>query len=192
MTSIVEDVRPRRGRPRKFLGPSSAVTLTLPKEVIATLKSIDTDLSRAVVRLTQPEVAKRPHPSAELALFGRKAVIVVNPTPTLEDRTGISLVPLPDGRALISFDRAQTIAQLELAIRDAVDDHRLSQADQQIFETVANILGTARRSDGVALHQRSIIVLEAVRPSQLHGRKDSVAADRPTRRRTRPVTKVKP
>ena len=191
MTSIVEDVRPRRGRPRKFLGRSSAVTLTLPEEVIAALKSINSDLSRAVVRLTQPEVAKRPHAPAELAVFGRKAVIVVNPTPTLEDRTGVSLIPLPDGRALISFDRAQTIAQLELALRDAVDDHRLSDADQQIFETVANILGTARRSDGVALHQRSIIVLEGTRPSLLHGR-DVVAADRPTRRRTKPVTKVKP
>lgn len=192
MTSIVDDVRPRRGRPRKFLGRSAAVTLTLPEEVIAALKCIDSDLSRAIVRLTQPEVAKQPHPPAELAVFGRKAVIVVNPTHTLEDRTGVSLVPLPDGRALISFDRAQTIAQVELAIRDAVDDQRLSEPDQQIFQAVANILGTARRSNGVALQQRSIIVLEAVRPSQLQGRRTSVAADRPTRRRATPVIKVKP
>ena len=125
MNASLDAVRPRRGRPRKFLGRSSAVTLTLPEEVIAALRSVDGDLSRAVVRLTQPELAKRPHPPAELAVFGGKAVIVVNPTHTLEQRTGVSLVPLPDGRALISFDQPMTISQLELMLHDSLEDRQL-------------------------------------------------------------------
>jgi hypothetical protein len=104
MNPVVDAIAPRRGRPRKFARPSRAVTLTLPKEVIDALTAIDADLSRAVVRVTQPEMAKRPHPPAELAAFGRRAVIVVNPSRTLERRTGVVLVPLSDGRALISFD----------------------------------------------------------------------------------------
>lgn len=168
-------VRPRRGRPRKFLGPSRAVTLTLPEEIVGALRGIDEDLSRAVVRLAQPEVAKRPHPPAELAVFGRRAVIVVNPTHTLEERTGVALVPLSDGRALISFDRATTIEQLELRLQDAMDDHRLPAADQRVFEAVAEILKTARRSEQVVLRQRSIIMLEAARPAVLRAARDVAA-----------------
>src|SRR5437016_6034623 len=92
----------RRGRPRKFSAPSHAVTLTLPDEIIAALSAVDPDLSRAVVRVTQPEIRKRPHPPAELQHFGRRAVIVVNPSRALEESTGVMLVPLSDGRALIS------------------------------------------------------------------------------------------
>ncbi len=38
----------------------------LPEHVIDTLSGVDPDLSRAVVRLAQPEVGKQPHPPAEL------------------------------------------------------------------------------------------------------------------------------
>jgi hypothetical protein len=133
-------IGPRRGRPRKFQAPSRAVTLTLPEHVIEALGSVDADLSRAVVRLTQPEVAKQPHPPAELATFGTRAVIVVNPTRTLEQQTGVHLIPLPDGRALISFDAPLTIADLELMIDDAIDDHRLSPSDQAVFKAIADLL----------------------------------------------------
>src|SRR5437879_5549983 len=125
---------PRRGRPRKFSEPSRAVTLTLPEGVLASLSGVDPDLSRAVVRVTQPEMAKRPHPPAELVSFGRLSVIVVNPTRTLEEQPGVVLIPLSDGRALISFDETITVARLELGIEDALEDRRLSAADRRIFQ----------------------------------------------------------
>ncbi|MCA1560366.1 MAG: hypothetical protein LC753_13220 [Acidobacteria bacterium] len=167
MDSPVNNMSRRRGRPRKFSSPSRAVTLTLPLPVVDALSAIDSDLSRAVVRLTQPVIANQPHPPAELAVFGRRAVIIVNPTRTLEERTGIDLVPLPDGRALISFDSPGTIAALELRIEDAIEDRRLSRDDQAIFEAIAGILKTARRSNDTVLVERNIIVLEARRPSAL-------------------------
>ena len=160
MNSIARAVTPRRGRPRKFARPSRAITLTLPEEVIDALSEIDVDLSRAVVRLAQPELAKRPHPPAELAAFGRCAVIVVNPTRTLEQRTGVSLVPLSDGRALISFDEPLSVAQLELRIQDAIQDSRLSRADTAVFETIGRLLRDARHAPDVAVQQRHIIVIE--------------------------------
>ncbi len=46
-------VTSRRGRPRKFMVPSRAVTLTLPETVIAALEDVDHELSRAVVRIAQ-------------------------------------------------------------------------------------------------------------------------------------------
>jgi cobalamin biosynthesis protein CbiG len=155
---------PRRGRPRKFTAPSRAVTLTLPEDVLAALDAVDHDLSRAVVRVTQPQMAKRPHPPAELATFGRRAVIVVNPSRTLEKRTGIVLVPLSDGRALISFDESMTVARLELRIQDALEDQELPPEDARIFKSIAEILKTARRSGDVTLQQRHIIMLESNPP----------------------------
>jgi len=152
---------PRRGRPRKFIAPSRAVTLTLPEDVLAALAAVDHDLSRAVVRIAQPELAKRTHPPAELATFGRRAVIVVNPSRTLEERTGIMLVPLSDGRALISFDESMTVARLELRIQDALEDRELPEEDARIFTCIGEILKTARRSGDVTLQQRHIIVLES-------------------------------
>src|SRR5437660_742831 len=110
---------PRRGRPRKFPAPSRAVTLTLPEDVLASLGAIDADLSRAIVRIAQTKRRPRGRGPAELVEFGGRAVIVVNSTRTLEKQTGVLLIPLSDGRALISFDETMTPARLELGIKAA-------------------------------------------------------------------------
>ena len=156
---------PRRGRPRKFTLPSRPVTLTLPVRVLDALGAIDADLGRAIVRLAQREVGKGPHPPAELAAFGRHAVIVVNPSRTLEQRTGVELLHLPDGRALIAFEQARTVAEFELKIADVLEDPRLPRTDRDIFAAIGDILRTARRSDEVSLLQRNVIVLETRRPA---------------------------
>jgi hypothetical protein len=155
---------PRRGRPRKYTVPARPVTVTLPEDVLAALTSIDGDLGRAIVRLAQPVLADRPRPPAELATFGRHSVIVVQPSRTLERRTGVELLHLPDGRALISFDQTGTIAALELVIRDSLEDADLPEADRRIFGAIDDILHTARRSDRVAMLQRNVIVLETRKP----------------------------
>jgi hypothetical protein len=139
------------------------VTLTLPDHVIDALAGLDPDLSRAIVRLAQPMLTDRPYSPAELVTFGRHSVIVVNPSRTLEKRTGIELVHLPDGRALISFDRSMTIPGLELLVEDALEDRNLPITDRAIFTALGSILKGARRSDKVVLLQRNIIVLETRR-----------------------------
>ena len=154
---------PRRGRPRKFIAPSRPITLTLPEHVLEALAALDPDVSRAIVRLAQPMLAAGPHAPAELATFGRHSLIVVNPSRTLETRTGVELLHMPDGRALISFDRSMTIAGLELLIEDALEDKSLPSADRQIFAAIGAILKSARRSDTVTLLQRTVIVLETGR-----------------------------
>lgn len=115
-----------------------------------------------MVRLAQSKVARQPHPPAELVAFGRRAVIAVNPTKTLEQRTGVVLVPLADGRALICFDESMTPARLELTIQDALDDHDLPDEDGRIFESIRDVLKEARRSPAVELRPQHIIVLEHV------------------------------
>lgn len=162
MTAVL---RRRRGRPRKFAGPSRAVTLTLPESVIATLTSIDRDLSRAIVNLTTRRSPTNGHGPAELSVFGRRAVITVQPSPSFATRTGVEFVPLPDGRALISMDQPRSVADLELMLDDALDDPQTAAKDRQLFESVRDILREARRSSDVTLLRRSIIVLEGVKRS---------------------------
>ena len=137
--------------------------MTLPESVIEALGGLDADLGRAIVRLAQGIVGDKSHPPAELATFGRHSVIVVNPTRSLEKRTGIELLHLPDGRALISFDETTNIPALELMIQDSLDDSSLPQGDRAVFEAIRQILKTARRSDAVTLLQKNVIVLETGR-----------------------------
>lgn len=147
------------------------MTLTLPETVIDALERVDRDLSRAVVRVTQPEIRKRPHASAELTTFGSHAVIIVNPTRTLERRMGVMLVPLSDGRALISLDESMTPARLELRIEDALEDRSLPPDDAEILGGIRELLKDARRSTSVTLSQRNIIVLEHNGKKDTNGKK---------------------
>src|SRR5687767_14223318 len=145
----MQGLESRRGRPRKFAAPSRAVTLTLPEHVIAALGSVDTDLSRAVVRMAEPALeqrakTRRATKPAELTRFGRHAVIVISPTATLAKRIGVELVPLPDGRALIALEEPTTIAELELWIEDVIDGPGLATADAAVFQSVLGILREAR------------------------------------------------
>jgi hypothetical protein len=163
-------VRPARGRPRKFGRPSRAVTLTLPEDVIAVLGSIDDDLSRAVVNLTQPlladVVSRAP---AELEKYGDSAVIVVRPATALKSVPGVELVPLPDGRALISLDGSVTVHELELRLRDAIAEGGLQRGDLSVLGSIADILKTARRTKGLAVLERSIIVLQSAQNRRILG-----------------------
>jgi hypothetical protein len=153
-------LRRGRGRPRKFAEPTRAVTITLPESVLSTLTSVHKDISRAIVQLTERRLRHK-HPLAELVTFGRNAVITVRPTPSLEKRAGVQLVPLPDGRALISFAEARTIAELELTLNDALEDPSLAPDDRELFEAIVRILKSARLSHTVTVQRRNIIVIES-------------------------------
>lgn len=168
----------RRGRPRKFNRPSRAMTLTLPDDVVAALHAIDSDLSRAVVRAVQPFIPATPRSPAELMTFGGRAVIVVPPNRALRDLTGVELVPLSDGRALISFDERLSIPEIELRLRDALANPTFDRDNRTVFEALVKILSSARRAEGVLLRQRSIIVLYGVQSATGHaeGDADSPAA----------------
>jgi hypothetical protein len=148
----------RRGRPRKFGRPSRAVTLTLPHDIIAALREIDADLSRAVVNAVQASPSGSA-PRAELATFGPNAVIIVPNSQTLREYTGVELVPISDGRALVSFDGHTSIPHLELRVMDALADPALAGHDRAMFEQLAQVLRSARHAGGLSVEHRSIVVM---------------------------------
>jgi hypothetical protein len=160
--ALMKLVRSRRGRPQKFGRPSRALTLTLPEDVIAALTSINDDVSRAVVGLVQPLNADVvPRPPAELSKHGDSSVIVIRPSLVLKRMAGVRLVPLADGRALISLDEGLSVQAFELRVRDALDNASMAARDRSILASVVDILREARHTRGVAVHQRNIIVLQS-------------------------------
>jgi len=151
-----------RGRPRKYGRPSSAVTLTLPDDVLARLRSFDIDLGRAIVTLVErrPAVRKALQP-AEISSFGNHGVIVVKPVKALERIPGVELVPIGNGRCLISLVPPHSIPQLELDIRDVIARGDASDPQYGTLEAIAEILRSARASGQTLPQERTIIVLES-------------------------------
>jgi len=158
-------MKPGRGRPRKFGRPAKAVTLTLPQDVIERLGAMNTDLGRAIVALVERAPASktgtRPRRPAELATYGSHSVILVTPVRALSKLRGVQLVPVSDGRALIALERAHSIPQLELDLRDAV--MRAIGRERAVLESIAEILRDARLSHRLTVAERSIIVFEGRR-----------------------------
>jgi hypothetical protein len=153
------------GRPRKYNRPSRVVTVTLPEDVLASLGVVDGDLGRAIVTLVErkrvPPV--RPVRPAELAAYGSHAVIVVTPAKALNRIEGVQLVPIGNGRALISLKAPGSIPQFELGLGDALDQASVGQSERRTLEAIAEILRRTRRSRNVTLEERTIIVLESKR-----------------------------
>lgn len=108
-------------------------------------------------RVRRPH-ARRIHP-AELATHGNHAVIVVNPARALKRLAGVELVPVGNGRALISLEQPHSIPELELAVRDAVERGDMSARERRTLVAIAGILQKARRDRRVTLEERTIIVL---------------------------------
>lgn len=160
----MEMVKHGPGRPPKYGRPSRTVSVTLPEDVLDGLGSIDADIGRAIVNLTErrrPHV--RPVRPAELATYGSHAVIIVNPARALKRLAGVQLVPVGNGRALISLEHPHSIPELELAVRDAIEHGNMSARERQTLEAIVEILTRARRSRGISLEERTIIVLESRR-----------------------------
>lgn len=166
--------RPGPGRPQKFGRPARAITLTLPEDVLTALTRLDDDVSRAIVRIAQPLAADVvPHAPAELSKHGDTAVIVIRQVAALERIPGVTLVPMPDGRALISLDDSMTTYEFELKLHDVLDDKDVDRADRSVMTSILDILKSARQSRSVALHQRRIIVLQSTRRRRGAGRSPS-------------------
>jgi hypothetical protein len=152
------------GRPRKFGRPSRAVTVTLPEDVLKRLGILDPDLGRAIVTLVERKAARvRAVEPAEIASYGNHAVIIVTPVNALKRIAGVQLVPIGNGRAMISLERAHSIPEFELGVGDALARGDVSELERETLGALADILKQTRRSRRVILEERTIIVLETKR-----------------------------
>jgi len=166
----MELIKQGPGRPRKFGRPSRAVTVTLPEDVLSRLAGLDADLGRAIVALVQRRRASvrevKPVKPAALASYGHHAVIIVTPVQALKRIAGVQLVPIGDGRALISLRPTYSIQDFELELGDALARGAGNTLERRTLGAVLEILRETRRSRRVILEERTIIVLGAKRQRQ--------------------------
>jgi hypothetical protein len=158
---------PHRGRPLKYGRRARAVTVTLPEDVLERLSAVHADVGSAIVRLVQETAPTRLQPirTAELARYGNHAVIIVAPTRALKRLRGVQLVPIGDGRALISLLPSTSISALELQVRDALEDPDVPARERETLSVVANLLRRGRASRNLTFEARTIIVLASKRPA---------------------------
>ena len=150
-----------RGRPSKYGRPARAVTVTLPEDILARLAAIHADVGSAIVSLVEKRTPVRVTPlgPAEVSRYGNRAVIIVTPGPTLRRLKGVQLVPVGNGRALISLSASTPISSLELQVRDALDQMTPQNRERELLQSVADILRRSRGPHGLTSEPRTIIVL---------------------------------
>ena len=149
----------KRGRPPKFGRTADLVSLTLPRDVITWLETIDDDLAWAIVKLheraTKGRVAQVQ--VAQLVRFpGNKALILVNPD-LFGKVPGISCIPLADGRAFLALDHGKGVADLELAVLDHLEDPEIDARQRDALKRLRSLLKQWRQ-EGIQFEPRSIIV----------------------------------
>jgi len=151
----------KAGRPRKYGRPARAVTVTLPEDILARLSAIHADVGSAIVHLVERKTSPREAPigPAELTRYGRNAVILVTPGKALRRLEGVQLVPVGDGRALISLTPSTPISALELQVRDALERTRPGDREREALEPLADILRRGRGAHDITSEARTIIVL---------------------------------
>ena len=139
--------------------------MTLPEDVLVRLRALDPDLGSAIVRLVERKGKPRERGArlAEVAAYGSRAVIVVTAAKMLKRLPGVQLVPIGNGRALISLEHPHSIAQFELNVRDAAAFGQMDSVERQTLKAVSEILQEARRSSSVTVAERTIIVLQSKR-----------------------------
>jgi len=164
---VSDSLTPRRGRPPKFGRPAQLVTLTLPNDVVAWLKSLHDDPAWALVKLHDQAIrrARKPVALAELVqLPQRRALIMVN-ADALGHLPGAAIIPLTDGRGILALEPDRGVADLELAVIDRLEDRSVPTSQREALQALRDRLREWRRQ-GVRFESRSIIIANRLGSSE--------------------------
>jgi hypothetical protein len=155
-----------RGRPPKFGRPARLVALTLPEDTIHGLKTIDSDLARAVVALvdrmhgrTTTLVDGWDAPVSLAHVNDSRALIVIDPK-IFREIPGCAVIPLSEGRAFLALDAGRTLADLELSVADMIEDDGLPSGEREALNALRQSLREWRRDEALSFHTRSIVLVE--------------------------------
>ena len=155
----------KRGRPPKFGRPSRLVALTLPEDVLSSLRQVDPDPARAVVKLVETSAEKTnsqddSKPVAELVTVGSRRSLIIVDRRAFEKLPGVSLIPISEDRAFLAFEIGQDTGVLELELIDRIDDPEVGPAETQALQELRKCLQKWRRDPELRFLLRSIIIVE--------------------------------
>jgi hypothetical protein len=150
------DLRSKRGgRPKKFQGPSSVVTLTLPKATIDQLSGIHQDRAKAIVKAAQLAAPAAPDDETRVDLIEvgpNVAMIAVPYCKYLAQSPEISLVHVLPNRFLILLSAGTPLSSIEIYVEDQLELLAEDKAkDRQILSNLLEKLRKARRANRASL-----------------------------------------
>lgn len=153
--------RRKRGRPPKFGRPARTVAVTLPEDVIETLRAADPDVGRAIVRLvataaTRGDTEGLPVHAQRTA--GLQSVIFVDPN-VLPPLPRCSLMRIGQDRAFIALEPGAGLADLEVVVIDELSKPQ-AESQRRGLQVLRTALRKWRTDPRVTVHERAIVVLE--------------------------------
>lgn len=154
----------KRGRPLKFGRPSTLLAVKVPKDTVAALRQLNPDLGRAIVALTaqrqrQPVHANAATPPLRLVRLHRDDFVIVVDRKRLPSLPGIAMVPVSESGALLAFQGEGALFQLELALRDALDEESVSTERRQALADARQQVRTWRNANRFRAEIRHLIVI---------------------------------
>jgi len=154
--------RTRRGRPHKYGRPSQVVAVTLPQEVIETLRASHSDLGWAIVKLVERTTTPRiPQPGADVQLVevgDGASLIVVNPE-LIQNVPTVQMVPLSEHEAFLALEPGRGMADLEIAVLDQIERLKSGTPERRAAERLLHQLRAWRRDAKLTFQPRAIILV---------------------------------
>lgn len=157
----------------KFGRPSQVLAVTLPDDVLASLRTVHWDPGWAIVQLVERSLGdgtphrRPPAALAELArLPGSLALIVVQPR-VFTRIPGIATIPLADGRAFLAFEQVRGLADLEVVLLDQIEALPVKSAQRALLKEARGIVRGWRR-DAISFRPMSILVAEGLGDGKRH------------------------
>lgn len=153
MTTSSTGRRTGSGRPPKYQEPSRPVTVTLPVSTLDGLSRIDSDRSRAIVRVTEKALkpsGEEPVLAEIVKVVPETGLLIVGPNSVLPRIPFIRLIEVAPERFLIALEVGHDFKSLELALLDIVNeipDAREHQLVGELLEHIRNL----RKSDRVRM-----------------------------------------
>jgi len=156
----------KRGRPPKYGGPATVVAVTLPVDVIASLRQVHGDLGWAIVTLAAQRHrrrARRAVPAAQLVEIGAKQSLIVVDPAAFGSLQGVQLVPLSDGLAFLALDPSLGLPDLEARLSQRLTRLRKDAPERASVRRLLALLRKWRRSPGLSFDSRSILIARQTR-----------------------------
>lgn len=151
------------GRPPKFREPRQPVTMTLPKRILNQLAEIDTDRTRAVVKVTEAVMGtakKRLKPAELVEMAPGKSLIVVGPSKALRQIPWLKLIEIAPARFLLTIPPGTPIEALEVALHDQFSSPELQKNEREnaVLSELIKMLGQQRRN--LRLSKAEILIVD--------------------------------
>ena len=154
------------GRPPKFVGPSTRITLTLPNRTLARLAEIGSDRAKSIVKavdavLDADDAGPLPTPVRKLPFGPGESILCLADNSLLRSIPWLSLVEIGPGRHVIALDDEITVEKFEIALSDLLDEPPAGTREEEIVAVRAllDMVRAPRRRN--VLRTKSLLVVPA-------------------------------